>query len=287
MSKLLILKFKNAQLFRKKLTKQIDKKGSKDKLVIGAGKNSIKFERNDIEEFVEPITKYQVSGMLHALFGERPVSHNKASVTAYNTIDRIDEMANNSFIKITSYENNKGFVEETTMLRKATWNSWLADPKLDWWSFEKAIGTKKFALFLTKLSEVFDLSPDKMSLSDCLNYMREYKTPENMKMFEDVFAKGNLSYIFDEPNPNGKVDGQTFFRSYLPRTVLYAVDKSYFLDGEIIVPVLDDDIEKLNNHTGIARILDGGFVTIVGVKSGNIVNLDGYTKVSEISTQKQ
>lgn len=281
MNKFLILKFRNAQLFRKKFGK------SKDKLVVCRGKQPIKLDRNNIEEFVEPITKYQISSMLHVLFGERPVSHNKLSVTAYKTLDNIDEMANNSFIKITSYKDKNEFVAETTMIRKGVWNAWLSAPKIDWWSFKKAIGTEKFNLFLVKLSEAFSLSPDKIGFVDCLEYMREHKTKDKIKMFEDVFAKDNLSFIFDEPMLNGNKGNQSFFRTHLPRTVLFGVDKSYFLDGEIVVPVTEEDIDKINNHTGIAKILDGGLVTISGIKSGNILNLDDYTKVSEISTQKQ
>src|SRR5258708_34564937 len=59
------------------------------------------------------------------------------------------------------------------------------------------------------------------------------------------------------------------------------------LNGTILVPINDLEIEVLNRGTGIATLLDGGFVSIIGIFDSNEISDEGYLKVCEISTEKK
>jgi hypothetical protein len=66
---------------------------------------------------------------------------------------------------------------------------------------------------------------------------------------------------------------------------LNIIDTKINLSGSIIVPVNDEDIEKIRNSKGCATLLDGGAVFIKGLK--NNVSVEGYTKVGDISMEKR
>ena len=92
MNNFLILKFRNAGLFRKHFN-------TKDKIWDIDGSR----DRKDEPEFVEPITVHQVSNMLHVLFGERPKSTVRKS--AYDRLEYYFDKASDSYIKITTMKN--------------------------------------------------------------------------------------------------------------------------------------------------------------------------------------
>jgi hypothetical protein len=68
-------------------------------------------------------------------------------------------------------------------------------------------------------------------------------------------------------------------------TIIKGIDTKINLSGSIIVPVNDEDIEKIKNSKGCATLLDGGAVFIKGLK--NNVSVEGYTKVGDISMEKR
>jgi hypothetical protein len=89
-NKFLFLEFKNAGFFKKH-------KRTKDKIFdLSSTRN-----RKDEEEFEEPITYFQVSNILHVLFGERPVPSIRESL--YSRNEYLVQKSLNSYIKINSY----------------------------------------------------------------------------------------------------------------------------------------------------------------------------------------
>lgn len=71
-------------------------------------------------------------------------------------------------------------------------------------------------------------------------------------------------------------------------TIVRGVDKIAKLEGQILVPVSDEDLEKLRNNKGTATILDGGLVYIKDVVDSNFINPErmGFTKLIDIKTTK-
>ena len=64
------------------------------------------------------------------------------------------------------------------------------------------------------------------------------------------------------------------------------VENVILLRGEILVPVSEEDIERLKENKGCATILDGGLVWIEGIVNSDHLSIDGFEKVSEISSEK-
>jgi hypothetical protein len=68
-------------------------------------------------------------------------------------------------------------------------------------------------------------------------------------------------------------------------TIVKGIDKKTIFHGSIIVPVNNDDIEKIRKSKGCPTLLDGGAVFIKGLK--NNVSVHGYTRVGDISMEKR
>jgi hypothetical protein len=70
------------------------------------------------------------------------------------------------------------------------------------------------------------------------------------------------------------------------RTVNYGIDNVCYLNGEIFIPVSDDDIERLRKvSTGHCTLLDNGLVTINGIVEDYDIPVNAKL-VGEISTEK-
>jgi hypothetical protein len=96
---------------------------------------------------------------------------------------------------------------------------------------------------------------------------------KSKKAFVDYFKSDSRKSEINQA-PNIKV------------TVNMGTEKITKLSGDIIIPVTDEDIIKLNNHKGFATILDGGLVFIKGIFTENrLPNLETYRKVSDISVE--
>jgi len=109
MSKYLILEFDNAKLFPKDETSNNKDKVIENNLIIKNGVISVtkakRTNRNEMLNFVEPITVNQISNALHVFFGERPVPSFRN--VFYSKVDKIYEMAMNSYLNISSLKINK------------------------------------------------------------------------------------------------------------------------------------------------------------------------------------
>jgi hypothetical protein len=274
MEKYLVLEFRNAGLFRKH-------RNTKDKMF----DMGIRSERKDALEHIEPITSQQISNMLHVLFGKRPKPMNRETV--YSADEYLIDKAKNSFLKITSYKNDKNqFFAESIQLKKSVHNAWNPVSYMNWNRVERLLGEELFNEFMLVIKKVFSLN-------------REETTFNKVKELILNTKDERLDNIFIELNKNGKkalydsifgVNNQLSSINMNARTqltVTSGLDKIIRLDGQILVPVDNNDIEIIRNNKGCATILDGGLVLIKSVKSANSLDTNGFTLVGDISLEKQ
>lgn len=283
MDNYLVLNFKNAGLFRKKYSPKNKNfySETKDKIFCMSGSR----DRKNELEFAEPITFYQISNVLHVLFGERPVPSMRECL--YKSIPHIDDIAKNSYLKIDSTQDSKGrFHTEKIQLNKAVWNSWNPQSFMNWERVRQLLGEELFKKFENVITEVFGSAAESFNLIS-----------EKIKKTKDA----RLDEIFIELNRSGK---STLFKSVFGTgneladinknsrtmlTVLRGLDNIVKLNGQILVPVTSEDMEKIKKNKGCATILDGGLVSINRIKSSSFFNpeIEGFVRVGDINLNKQ
>ncbi|HWY09826.1 MAG TPA: hypothetical protein VN026_00805 [Bacteroidia bacterium] len=280
MEKYLVLEFKNAGFFRNKMTKDF---------VFDIRGRTPRFES---EFYDEPINANHVSNVLHVLFGERPVPSLRKVV--FERVDYYYEKALDSFICIDAYKQfhkkkeKDEYISETMSVKKAVHNSWSKLDFVYWERVRKLLGDELFTemtALLTKLIKEKDIR-EKYSFKEIKSIVRERQLLDNPLLI-DFFAKlkqnGKTSlvmYFVDD-----KRAAEMNMNSHTALTVNNGVEKVTRLNGEIVIPVNDEDILKLSNSKGCATILDGGLVFIKGIFTANRINVSKHTKVNEIGLE--
>lgn len=301
MNNYIVLRFRNAKLFRNKRT-------TKDKVF---DDNVNKRDRFGIPWFVEPITVHHISNMLHVIFGERPVPTVRETGIPYGKNKDIFEMAKNSHLRLDVFyheakDGKQVLVDETVRIKKAAPDAWEPNPAPLYWERVRKIMANNFDGFYDKLCDV--LGPDQ---KDRLfhDVWRDLQGIVQHKLVGKEFAKPReiLAYLrgVDEAKLVGLIDylasvGRTGFADGIlipvltkqlnavkgaEITVVKGKDTASFINGSIYVPVDDAWIEKAQQQTGNATILDGGFVWIDSIRSGNELSLDGFRKMDEVSLE--
>lgn len=286
--KYLILEFKNAKLIR-------NHNKTKDRYSV-FGLQSI--SRTDMEDlnFIEPITVYQVSNMLHVLMGERPVNTKRAC--SYSPQQWIYDLAlNNTYLKITTDKillNKKrgiyGYPKESVTINKASWDSWNSG-YLNWEIIKEYCGSS-FNDFLIELKNIY---VDPMSIpfqdivkdsSECHKTDTRYNTLfNNIKNMKGI---GGLIPALKGIAHTINTKTMTTNRRGTALTFTRAVEKAEFYSGYIVVEVTQEILNIIENHyKGTCTILDNGLVNIVDVKDDIPIDFfDGFIKMDKISTDK-
>jgi hypothetical protein len=277
MEKYLVLNFKNAGLFRKN-------RKTKDKIFDIDGRR----ERLGELEHIEPITSQQISNMLHVLFGERPKPMNRETV--YPAIDYLIEKGKKSYLKIDSYKDENGnFYSETIQLNKAVHNSWNPISYMNWNRVKKLLDDDSeglFTYFTDTIFDVFDVKIEDTSFNNVKSMILNSKDGKLDEMFKLLNSK-NKKPLYNSIYGSGNELTDINKNSRTKLTVLTGLDKIIRLSGEILVPVSDDDIEKIKMNKGCATLLDGGHVSIKKITSANIINVDNFTLIGDISLEKK
>lgn len=282
----LSLAFRNAKLIR-------THSSTKDRISVFGNISRVRDLTNN-PNFKEPITRYQISNMLHVLFGERPVNTLRGS--NYSSQEWINDLAMDSYIKysnIHSVVNEYGrvFTKETVQINKSAYNSY-ARYNINW-EVIKNYTDGHFGWVLKEISIATGIpNPRKVPFDIVLEKLRnEIDTPPVITLLTKIkgtFGIAGLSSYIEKPadrgigiikkdiNNNGRGTSKGVNRSY---------DSAEFFSGEIIVPLTIDQVKIIKeNYNGSATILDGGVININHIT--NDVQLEGFTKVSDISTEK-
>ena len=291
----LILKFDDAKLYK-------TNKWTKDKIFDMLGS-----KRRD-RFFIEPITRYQVSNVLHVLFNERPVPSRKACF--YEKNEYYFNKALNSFIKYDrSYSqlNERGERIKHTQVRSLTsplFNSWKKTVSANWKMLRILLGKENYDWFLDSLRNIFNIEPTNFTFNEVtkkLNgVMKKYNLDRSSEsilaadgdnpeiaFFQELYNRNlasTLVYRFHDPK-SSKI---TSTKDALLLTINNYIEVCEKYSGRIMVPINDDDYTFLKEKSkGVATILDGGFVWIEGVVDANFADLEGYIPVKDISTEEK
>jgi len=278
MENYLILKFENAGLFRNGK----GMKKTKDKVFCVSQKNAL--DRNKFSEFVEPIVVNHISNMIHVLFGERPKSTNRYS--PYDIIQYYYDKALDSYLKIDTYVSDKGFyTSEIVSLNKAVYNSWNPVSYMNWNRVHRLLEDELYNTFIKELSEILGFNVITKTFYDVKNILLKTKDVRLDAIFKTLAENGKSPLymsIYGISNQESSINANV--RTAL--TVTSSPFKVTRLCGEIIIPVSDEDIVKLKKNKGCATLLDGGLVTIKGIKHANMISVKGFKKMSDISLEK-
>jgi len=273
MDKYLILKFRNAKLFRN------DKKCSDFVNDVNGNR-----KRNNEEQYTKPITVYQVSNVLHALFGERPVPSLRKVLFQKNQY--YFDKANKSYIRVDGHKRfNKSkqefqYVKEFLQTKKSVYNSYNPNPVINWEIVKQYIGPNNIDWFMKEISTLIQ-NPLNYTFTEIRNKLLLANTTILFSGLKSRMLSGLIGYL-----TNYKFASQLTSKNDTALINNNGIESVIILSGEIIVPVSDDDIIKLSQSKGCATILDGGFVWIDSIKNENEISEDGFDKVCDISTKK-
>lgn len=275
MNKYLELSFENAGLI---ITHNKTKDGkTKDKLPYSLNYDN---SRNVGDRFVEPITIFQVSNVIHTLFGERPVPTFRCSKIPI--IEYLYNKALESYLKIDNVlDQNGNFIKETFMTNKGVYNAYSPTFTIDWFKIKKMLNDDAYVDFLSLIKDLYNETPQTISFNDLIDMLKNDKNNCNkvIKFFSDRKLT-TFTYIFKN---QGKLINQI---PSIQRTINYGIDYITYFQGKIYVPINEDDIEKIKNGPGISTILDGGIVQIEGILNEEDLPDDIGRKVSEIPTKQ-
>lgn len=214
------------------------------------------------------------------------------------------------------------FVSEMLQTKKVVNDSWSKTDFMYWERVSRYLGDDSFNEFRKLLSGLFDVDDitDKYSfiqlreqvLSRGMATMppaplkndgdKSKKERFDSNVFYDTISKNNkctpLDVFFAKMVKTNNTALVTYFTGgdngrigmnasrNIKVTVPTATESITKLSGEIIIPVTDADILKLDSHKGCATILDGGLVFIKGIFNENEIDVGKHVKVSDISLEK-
>ena len=294
MSKYLILNFRNAKLFRKFNKEKVNRKCKDYSLDVIIGKRK---SRDFLPSFVEPITVHQISNMIHVLFNERPVPSLRTSF--YNRNEYYFEKAQNSYLKIDTpkiTKNGEDFYYETTHVKKGIHDAWNPAPQTNWEMAKRYIDDKeKLTIFINKLNEVLGFDPEQKSFLVIREMVSMLPIEKRLDLYDTILNLKDITGMIDYFGSykgdgvfNNPIESAITHRcNKMTRMVNMGLETAAMLSGQIIVPVNNDDIEKLRTLSkGHATILDGGLVWIDSVQDGANISVEDFIQVKNISDEK-
>ena len=248
------------------------------------------------KRFKEPITVHQISNVLHVLFGERPSASLRE--TAINPIPEIKEIARSGWLKIDPYyfvaeKQRKIIFSEKLRTKKAVWNSWNpTNPKLSWSMMERFLGQPLYQDLLEVVREnIVSTDPINTCFDNIVEELHnKYFTSQNVKLFVDKLKKHNKTPLFNAILKVKESKLSAFnARPATMLTTFSGISELVRLSGKIIIPIENEFwVDKMKNSQGVAKILDGGLVTInrlVSEYDFSEEHIDGFTKISDISDE--
>lgn len=292
----LILDFNDAKLFRK-IGRDGVNLGSKDVAI-----NGLEYTRRDeIPSYVEPITAHQISNMLHVLFNERPVPSLREC--NYKRNEYYFNKANESFISITTPKichdkvtNENNYYGEACTLRKALGNSWNPSVTVSWEIVKRYVGDdNKFNQVVQLLNTVTGIDVKSIPFVKVRELIQTLDVETSKMLDSKIVAMGGIGGMvdyfgtFDAKSNKYRKPSDSRMTSKPDTAIMVnaGIDRVVKLSGRILVPVSEEDINKLKTSSkGCATILDGGMVTIVGLINADDLSIDGFIAVSEISDNK-
>lgn len=214
-----------------------------------------------------PMNVSHVSNMLHVLLGERPVPSRRESKMVVD--QSIYELANSSLIRIDNnlkYVKSRGTYEPITekiKTQKSLWNSYNANISPNWEYIR--INLEDRAPILFEYLESISKGCTSVPLEDAIEIIKTVITEEQLKFLDTNFKIMYYSLT------NSIAE---FSKSKKKITLSSGIDNMEVYNGELIIPITSEQLERIQNGSGSATLLDGGLVSIVGVKEEHQIDID-------------
>ena len=238
--------------------------------------------------FVEPITMYQISNMLHTLVGERPVPSFRYKF--YSMDEKIFDLAKNSLLKIDSPKVSKiikgetieTFIDELTKVNKSASNSWRKYNTIEWFKV-KIMMDSYFDEFINLINNVLDYNVLDKQFEELLNIYSVYgsKLDEVIQFLLKNKKTPIVNFLTKQTPERSEITKSKL----LGETIVSGIDNAHFLNGEILVPYDESFTNRLIKNT--TNILDGGYVKLDGIYyEDELCDLENFKLVSDISIEK-
>ena len=260
-----------------------------------------------------PIRFNHVSNALHVMLGARPVSTKWKSPFGRERVQRIDDIAEKALIKITTpifynkqgdikphveFGRGKSFVRNSNAKYKTRLdNTHDIDGVITWDTLRLNLKYQhpdnyKKVLDLIKECTGTEKPWEKYTFVEALRLMGDSPRRDEYADFFVSIGRKPLAqvirnievYPFNDEKEVRVNSGAVNLAAYsINSNKIYKIS----FDGEIVIPMDDEDYKNLCEGTNVANILDGGVVILDRSKTTDYFNEDeficnGYTKVSEL-----
>jgi hypothetical protein len=280
------IRFKNARLFLNKdnrLCKHITY-DDVDKM-----STSRALEKN----FKEYITVYQISNLIHILFGQRPVPSFR-KVYGYGIVDRLFEKAKMSYLKLeyAKLTNKKGEeypYQECTTLNKASSNANLTMGVASWEHVYRRIHRNKADF--QKIKDTFGTVLN-MKVTEDKPYMYYVNLLRKVSDVKDKLADIKLTAIKNHIISDANIWQilSVGSKGGIPTLITKGIGSCVNINGEVLIPITDEDYAEIrSSYKGSCTILDGGVVFLEGIEYSDDFNedyLNDFKKVGDLSIDK-
>lgn len=271
------------------------------------------------EKETDLITKHQVSAMLHAMLGSRPVSYIHGSL--YSSSDEINELANNSLIRADNtfcyvQSTQKGdinrVVSELTQSRKSHYrsrkksktlceNGDILNGKFTWDSMKRRLMFKTHKngenMYTYIMNYFHSVCPDetlfeKHELVDFLRILSQDEVIKNklITFFNDDIKQPKTAFISIltgipcSEGLEGDVNGNWNSTEYnlAAQTLTKSIKRKITLDATIMIPVTNDVARTFVTSKRFATFGDNGVAILKGIESHNeddLIYKKGFTNI--------
>lgn len=286
---LIILKFTNAGIFKKDWAKNSVSRNKDDRILsdfeykdgipsVNRGFRSYRTEKEWINQTVGTIHYSFIEQSIRVLCGMRPKSKYRFSCIESN--EEINNISKRAYVKIQSFidkKNGKSFyVTEKTTTTKSLDNSWgNASPS---WIRMKYLLPKDLYDDLVNVSRSIigdgfeNLLFDK--ISDILASSNDSRVDDLIKRAEQCKCKPLAHLLSGSKTHSLYQAGYNGLGAYLKTLVTRGVSDISRLDGEIYVPVTNDELKMFKNGDGTSSLFEGGLVYVNQVIDLRCENLD-------------
>jgi len=280
----LFLDFKNAGWFN-------SNENTKDYVYNINGKS----KRINTKKYVEPITVFQISNMLHVLLGERPKpSLRKTDDNYIKEIDIIKNFALNGWIKINPYTYYDNKFEKTSILseklktKKCQWDSTNKQCSIYWKKIEQYLENSLYDEYIGILKQTLNIkNVYQYTVVECLDLISKISN-SLIDDFKIKLKKYNKTDMINFIEKGSKTKHKLNDNPRTRLTYIGGITDITRLSGKIIIPIDMWGINKIRNSKGYARLLDGGLVTIENLIAEDMFYdsiLNEYTPIKNISTE--
>lgn len=264
--KILILKFENAGIFKKNFKKNTDESFNKEDRILEGTSRELRTKDQWIEPNLNTLAINFIENVLLVLSGKRPVPRFRHTEFTSD----MNEIAKRCGVKFTSLTSKTKdgtdiFITEKMTTRKCLHNSW-GQCYPSWERIKYLISDSLFNELIKISKEICNIEdPTTLLFSDVATILVNSKDSR----VTDIVEKARDEEV--EPLAKLLVGGKQheLYRStykglgpYLKTLVVKGVSDIVRLDGELCIPLYENEVKSFRNGPGFATILEGGLVLI-------------------------